>query len=233
MSDDTASAETTPSVEPEVADVELAAVEGEAEANAEVVAEADEAVSSAPEEPSEPLAADSVLLAARDQARAALTEITDADMIGADLDHEVQGEHVLTLFFESRLPGYPGWKWAATLARVDEESDVNVLEVEMLPGEDAVIAPEWVPWSERLAHYRENQSKLAADEAELAEAAAAELEDEDDVDPEDDLLDNDFSDFDDEIHGADVEDFEEIDDDDEDDDDSDEEELDDSENDEE
>ncbi|QIM19245.1 DUF3027 domain-containing protein [Leucobacter coleopterorum] len=207
MSDEAGSAEET-SVEGEA--VEADTVEADAADSGE--AEGDESVVSAPEEEaSEQLVADPVLLAARDQAREALTEITDADMIGADLDHEVQGEHVLTLFFESRLSGYPGWKWAATLARVDEESAVNVLEVEMLPGEDAVVAPEWVPWSERLAHYRENQSKLAADEAELAEAAAAELEDE--VDAEDDLLDNDFSDFDDEIHGADVEDFEDIDDD--------------------
>lgn len=209
MSDEAVSAEET-SVEGEA--VEADTVEADAADSGE--AEGDESVVSASEEEaSEQLVADPVLLAARDQAREALTEITDADMIGADLDHEVQGEHVLTLFFESRLSGYPGWKWAATLARVDEESAVNVLEVEMLPGEDAVVAPEWVPWSERLAHYRENQSKLAADEAELAEAAAAELEDEDEVDAEDDLLDNDFSDFDDEIHGADVEDFEDIDDD--------------------
>lgn len=193
MSDETASAE-TPAVEPEAVEFEV-----------------EEPVAGEPELASAPLTADPVLLAARDQARAALTEITDADMIGADLDYEVQGEHLLTLFFESRLPGYPGWKWAATLARVDEESDVNVLEVEMLPGEGAVVAPEWVPWSERLAHYRETQSKLAADEAELAEAAAAELEDEDDLDSDDDILDNDFSDFDDEIHGADVDDFEDVD----------------------
>lgn len=195
----------------EAASAETPAVDLEPASPADAETEASEPEAVEPEVPSEPLVADPVLLAARDQAREALIEITDAEMIGAELDYEVQGEHVLTLFFESRLPGYPGWKWAATLARVDEESDVNVLEVEMLPGENAVVAPEWVPWSERLAHYRETQSKLAADEAELAEAAAAELEDEDDVDPEDDLLDNDFSDFDDEIHGADVEDFEDVD----------------------
>lgn len=157
----------------------------------------------------ETLIADPVLLAARDQARAALSEITESHTIGAALDHEVQGEHVLTLFFECLLPGYPGWKWAATLARVDEKSDVNVLEVEMLPGNDAVIAPEWVPWSERLTQYRETQASLSAEETALAEAAAAELDEDDDLDSEEDildsdLLDNDFSDFDDDIHGADA-----------------------------
>lgn len=147
---------------------------------------------------------DEVLLASRDIARAALAEITDAQTIGADEGHELHEAHVLTLFFECRLPGYPGWRWAATLARVDEESPVNVLEVELLPGEGAVVAPEWVPWSVRLAQYREVQARQAADEAAAAEAAAAELSDEDEVDPEDDLLENDFSDFEDEIDGVDV-----------------------------
>src|SRR5690606_33138233 len=118
---------------------------------------------------------------------------------------EAHEDHVLTLFFECRLAGYPGWRWAATLARVDEQSPVNVLEVELLPGEGAVVAPEWVPWSVRLAQYREAQAKQAADEAAAAEAAAAELSDEDDVDADADILDNDFSDFDDEIDGVDLE----------------------------
>ena len=150
-----------------------------------------------------PLSADPVLLDAREQARTALLDITDAQAIGVPDGHEVHEAHVLTLFFECRLPGYPGWRWAATLARVDEESPVNVLEVELLPGAGAVIAPEWVPWSERLAQYREAQTKHAADEAAAAEAAALELHEDDDA--EDDLLDNDYSDFDEEIDGVDIE----------------------------
>lgn len=152
----------------------------------------------------EEIAPDLVLLAARDQARAALAEITDAQTIGSEDGHEAHEAHVVTLYFECRLPGYPGWRWAATLARVDEDSDINVLEVELLPGAGAVTAPEWVPWSQRLAQYRETQSRQAVDEAAAAEEAAAELADEDEIDPEDDLLENDFSDFDDEIDGVDI-----------------------------
>lgn len=150
------------------------------------------------------LIADPVLVDAREQARTALLDITDEQAIGVPDGHEVHEAHVLTLYFECRLPGYPGWRWAATLARVDAESPVNVLEVELLPGAGAVIAPEWVPWSERLAQYREAQTKHAADEVAEAEAAAVELHDDDD-DAEEDLLDNDYSDFDDEIDGVDIE----------------------------
>lgn len=145
---------------------------------------------------------DPELLAARAQARHALEEITEARTIGAEAGYEVHEERVVTLFFESRMEGYPGWRWAATLARVDAESPVNVLEVELLPGEGAVVAPDWVPWSERLAQFRETQAQQAADEAAEARAAASELSEEDDA--EDDLLDNDYSDFDDEIDGVDI-----------------------------
>ena len=147
-------------------------------------------------------APDPVLLDARDRARAALAEITDAATIGVDDGHEVEGEHVLTLFFECRLTGYPGWRWAATLARTSEDAPVTVLEVELLPGPGAVVAPEWVPWSERLAQYRESQSKQGADDASRESSGADDTDDSDEA--EDDVLDNDFSDFDAEIDGVDL-----------------------------
>ncbi|MBL3685923.1 DUF3027 domain-containing protein [Leucobacter zeae] len=172
--------------------------------------------------------ADPVLLASRDLAREALAEITDPGSIGSDAGHEVHEDRVLTLLFECRLPGYPGWHWAATLARVDEQAPVTVLEVELLAGPGSVVAPEWVPWSVRLAQFREAQARQAAEEASAAEAAAAELDDEASADIDDDeidgdILDNDFSDFDDEIDGVDLEDDHDVDADDEDDDDTDEE----------
>lgn len=164
---------------------------------------------SAPTAPTAQIAPDNVLLGSRELAREALSEITDAQSIGADEGHEVHEAHVLTLFFECRLPGYPGWRWAVTVSRIDEGASPNVLELELLPGEGAVVAPEWVPWSVRLAQYREMQARQAVDEAAEAEAAAAELADEDEVDPENDLLENDFSDFDDELDGVSVDDDDE------------------------
>lgn len=152
----------------------------------------------------EVIAPDATLLASQEVARNALLEITTLDTIGEFVGHEVHEPHVLTLFFACKHPAYPAWRWAATLARVDATSPVNVLEVELLPGEGALLAPEWVPWSVRLAQYRELQAVQAAEEERAALAAAAELVEEDDVDPEDDVLENDFSDFDDEIDGVNV-----------------------------
>jgi hypothetical protein len=131
---------------------------------------------------------DEVLLGSVDFARAALVGIAPAGTVGELVGSEAHEDHVLSMFFASTLPGYPDWRWTVTLARVDEESEPNVLEVELLPGETSLVAPDWVPWSERLAEYQLAQ--------ELAAATAAETDDEDDDldDDEDDLDDEDDDD---------------------------------------
>jgi hypothetical protein len=49
----------------------------------------------------------------------------------------------------------------------------------MLPGDDALVAPNWVPWSERLADWKALQAELEAQAAaEAAEAAEAEADEE-------------------------------------------------------
>lgn len=46
--------------------------------------------------------------------------------------------------------GYRGWYWAVELVRAPRSKHVTVSDVVLLPGEDALLAPEWVPWSSRL-----------------------------------------------------------------------------------
>ena len=109
-------------------------------------------------------AASDVLAAAVEQARAAAVETAGdpslvGDHVGAarepiapatdDVPAEALGE-VLTHSFASALPGYVGWYWAVTLARVPGEDAVTVDEVVLLPGDSALLAPAWVPWHERL-----------------------------------------------------------------------------------
>ena len=105
-----------------------------------------------------------VLAAAVEQARAAAVETAgDAALVGDHLGATAEpvtpetdevapdslGE-VLTHTFASRLPGYVGWHWAVTVARVPGEETVTVDEVVLLPGDSALLAPAWVPWHERL-----------------------------------------------------------------------------------
>src|SRR5207302_11275893 len=56
----------------------------------------------------------------------------------------------VTHFFECKELGYRGWRWAVTVARASRAKIVTLDEVVLLPGPDALLAPEWVPWSERL-----------------------------------------------------------------------------------
>jgi hypothetical protein len=141
-----------------------------------------------------PLDADPVLLAAVDLARGALLEITPASTVGAVVGHTTHDEHVLSLHFASLMPGYPDWHWTATLSRVDAESEPNVLETELLPGEGAVLAPEWTPWSDRLEDYKLAQEHLAL---------AVDDDDDDDTDDDEDV-DDDELDLDDHILDDDV-----------------------------
>jgi hypothetical protein len=61
-----------------------------------------------------------------------------------------EGERVATHAFAASVPGYAGWYWAVTVARAPRSKTVTVDEVVLLPGDGALLAPEWVPWSERL-----------------------------------------------------------------------------------
>ncbi len=144
--------------------------------------------------------ADQRLLDAHDLALAALREITPASTIGPAAGYLVEEDGSVSLRFENRLPGYPGWYWTVTVARVDDE-DPTVLEVELLPGDGALLAPEWVPWAERLAEYRAHQAELAEQAAAAAgdadAAADALTEIEDGVEDLDDLLDDSEDDLDD------------------------------------
>jgi hypothetical protein len=93
---------------------------------------------------------DAVAAAAVDEARAALLEEVDAADVGDHLGHQIDGYRVITHLFECKRPGYVGWRWAVTLARASRQKRVTVDEVVLLPGDDAVVAPEWVPYRERI-----------------------------------------------------------------------------------
>ena len=142
-------------------------------------------------------------------ARAALADITAAGTFGELVSDTAEADGVFTLLFAANMAGYPGWHWTVSLAELDGEQP-TVLETELMPGDGALLAPDWVPWSERLDEYR------------AAQAEAGEP-DESVVDPDDDEDDDDLSS--DVLHGGDLDgvdiDEAQSDDDDSDDDDSD------------
>jgi hypothetical protein len=93
---------------------------------------------------------DELCAQAVDQARAAVAELAGSGQVGEHLAAEADGDRVVTHLFESLLPGYVGWRWAVTVARASRSKQVTVSEAVLLPGPDALLAPEWVPWRDRL-----------------------------------------------------------------------------------
>jgi hypothetical protein len=85
-----------------------------------------------------------------DLARAAAEEAAAPGVVGEHAGLISEGDRVVTHFFACEELGYRGWRWAVTVARASRAKIVTVDEAALLPGPDAVLAPEWVPWSERL-----------------------------------------------------------------------------------
>lgn len=83
-----------------------------------------------------------------DVARAAVEEFA-SEGVGEHLGSTVEAAFTTTHRFASELPGYRGWYWACVLALVPG-GDLTVDEIALLPGSEALVAPEWVPWDRRI-----------------------------------------------------------------------------------
>jgi hypothetical protein len=113
----------------------------------------------------------------RDRARLAAVEAAPKNGVGDFLTQIEEDENVYTFLFAAKMTGYVGWTWSVSLFANDE--DTSVSEVNLMPGEDSLIAPNWVPWSERLADYKALQVELEAQAALEAEENGTADDDED------------------------------------------------------
>lgn len=96
---------------------------------------------------------DAVLAAAVELARAVAVEVGGqavGDHLGAEVAGPADEGPAVTHSFATTDRAYVGWRWAVTLARADGSDDVTVDEVVLLPGAGSLLAPAWVPWSERV-----------------------------------------------------------------------------------
>ncbi|HEY0871218.1 MAG TPA: DUF3027 domain-containing protein [Acidothermaceae bacterium] len=96
------------------------------------------------------LAPDAVCAAAVDLARRAAQAVAGHQLVGDHAGVEADAERIVTHFFACTDRAYTAWRWAVTVVRAPRSKTVTVDEVVLLPGPDALLAPAWVPWSERL-----------------------------------------------------------------------------------
>ncbi|MEZ0165742.1 DUF3027 domain-containing protein [Kineococcus sp. LSe6-4] len=94
---------------------------------------------------------DAAAAGAVDLARAAAEEVAEDGTVGEHLGAAPEGDRVVGHTFACLLPGYRGWRWTVTVTRASRARNVTVSEVCLLPGEDALQPPVWLPWAQRLA----------------------------------------------------------------------------------
>ena len=93
---------------------------------------------------------DEVCFGAVDLARETLLQEADAALIGEHTGAIAEGPTVVTHYFQGHVPGYRGWRWVVTLSRAPDSDHVTVDETALLPDGDALLAPSWVPWKQRI-----------------------------------------------------------------------------------
>lgn len=94
---------------------------------------------------------DAVLERAVDLAREVAVGIAQEPTdVGEYLGAVKEAERLVSHRFACTARGYRGWAWTVTVARVPRGRTATVCEAELLPGDDAILARSWVPWSERL-----------------------------------------------------------------------------------
>ncbi|WP_034266377.1 DUF3027 domain-containing protein [Actinospica robiniae] len=134
---------------------------------------------------------DSACAEAVELALAAAEDVAGIGNVGAHLGIQSDGERVATHYFEARERGYVGWRWAVTVTRASRSKLVTVDETVLVPGDGAIMPPQWLPWSERLQpgdigvgdllptapdDVRLEPGYTGADEPEIATGKAAEEE---------------------------------------------------------
>ncbi len=93
---------------------------------------------------------DAAAAAAVDLARSAAEDTSRPEYVGEHLGLLSEGDRIVTHYFVCLDPAYHGWRWAVSVVRASRAKNVTVSESVLLPGDDAMLSPDWVPWSDRL-----------------------------------------------------------------------------------
>lgn len=96
----------------------------------------------------QPIAVDSSV---QNLAHDALVEMADDPHHVGDFVVATQAaENVVDFRFASHITGYEGWQWSITLYHDVEADRWTIDESCLVPTSEALLAPEWIPWKDRL-----------------------------------------------------------------------------------
>jgi hypothetical protein len=93
---------------------------------------------------------DEACVEAVDLARSAAEDVAGPAEVGQHLGVEGEGDRIVTHLFACLDPAYTGWRWAVTVTRASRAKAVTVSESLLLPGPESLLAPDWVPWRDRV-----------------------------------------------------------------------------------
>ena len=85
--------------------------------------------------------------------------------------------NVVSYRFQASMKEYLGWEWNVVVFQA-KKADPTVSEVVLLPGKESIVAPDWVPWSERRAELDKSEAQdLTVADLEETEDSKADAED--------------------------------------------------------
>jgi hypothetical protein len=82
--------------------------------------------------------------------QAVIEDAGKSEYVGEFYSIDSDEERIATYLFHAKLPGYSGWMWAVTVAKIDDQSPATICDVVLLPGAKSLLAPNWVPYSQRI-----------------------------------------------------------------------------------
>ena len=87
----------------------------------------------------------------RDIARAVAMDVADEPEQVGDVVNAIElGDNVTDFRLVADVRGYEGWQWSVTLYHDAEVGTWTVNESSLVPTDDALVPPAWVPWKDRL-----------------------------------------------------------------------------------
>lgn len=72
------------------------------------------------------------------------------DAVGDFVSSTEIGDNVTDFRFVSTLVGYEGWQWSVTLYHDEETQRWTVNESTLVPTDESLLPPAWIPWKDRL-----------------------------------------------------------------------------------